>query len=504
MPNVYKLFTFTLLYYQLDYIAKPLLYDKMSIFNSDVNNDMMNNITILKSINIFILFLFGFFAVQMIFFSKINNYTIHSLLFIYIKYTFDNIIQTSEITIYQYEFRRSIMWLFTTPLILKLFCDINNLTLKEIHTYRHFVSNIFYILLYPFRKSHYNFIILLLLFALECSFIYKLQSLNRKKYTMFIMYIWCLFSLLTMNDITHLFNKNDIQICFLLVDLIAKLGMLLIIYDHENQLFFIKDDIDLQCISLLANITKTVNQFENSQIITSKCSCLIKQLNENFKNLIPNDTSTLKLELLKKILPLELEDKYLTNNKEYKQFDFVCVLFTDIVSYTELAKNYDAEVIYKLLNETYTLFDKIILRYPNLQKIETIGDAYMIVSDIYTNDTTNNVKNVLLFALDVLKEIKNIKTPNNKPLQLRIGINIGKIIVGILGVEIPRLCVIGNTVNVASRLQSSTEANTIQISTHVYDIIKEIPIFDSINIEKQDNVFLKNLGSRTTYIISPE
>jgi hypothetical protein len=219
-----------------------------------------------------------------------------------------------------------------------------------------------------------------------------------------------------MNDVIYIFDKNDIQICFLLADLLAKLGILLAVYDHENQTFHIKENVDLQCVSLLTNIKKSINEFENNQIITDKCKCLIKQLKYNFETLLPNDKSTLKLELLKKILPLELEDNYLTNNKEYKQFEFVCVLFTDIVSYTELAKTYDTDIIYKLLNEVYTLFDSIILRYPTLQKIETIGDAYMVVSDIYTGDTTNNVENVVLFALDLLKSIKQIKTPNKKPL----------------------------------------------------------------------------------------
>jgi class 3 adenylate cyclase len=225
-------------------------------------------------------------------------------------------------------------------------------------------------------------------------------------------------------------------------------------------------------------------------------------VDNRLSSFIPTDKTTLKLELLKKILPLELEDNYLTQTKEYKQYDFICVLFTDIVSYTELAKRYEADVVYKLLNDIYTRFDDIINKYENLQKIETIGDAYMVVSDIYTNDQTNNVKNMFLFAFDIMREIKNIPTPDGTPLQLRIGMNLGKVVVGILGVEIPRLCVIGNTVNVANRLQTTTDPDTIQISTHVYEIVKEQ--MPDVYFEEKKNVFLKNLGSRTTYIISPK
>lgn len=499
MPEIFRLFTFTLTYYQLDNMAKSILYENMDLFECD---KVIDN-THYKSINIFILFIFFIFTIQLLFFSKINNYNINALLFIYIKYIFDNILDSRYISIYEHEFRRSLMWLFTTPLIFNLYCNINNLTYKEINAYIHITSNILYIVLYPFRKSYYNNYILLLLAGFESIFLYKLSYLRDKKYTMFIIYIWCLFIFLT-NDVVYLiFDKNEIQIFFLLSDLIAKLTILVIVFDHENQSQYIQNNIDLQSVSLITNIQKCVTQFKESQNITANCNDLINKLNFNFKTLIPVDKTILKLELLRKILPLELEENYLKHNKEYKQFDFICVLFTDIVSYTKLANNYDPDVIYKLLNETYTLFDSIIKRYPNLQKIETIGDAYMVVSDIYTGDTINNVKNVLLFALDLLNEIQNIKTPNENPLQLRIGINLGKVIVGILGVEIPRLCVIGNTVNVANRLQTNTEANTIQISTHVYEIIKETELIETINIQKRDNVFLKNLGSRTTYVITP-
>ena len=127
----------------------------------------------------------------------------------------------------------------------------------------------------------------------------------------------------------------------------------------------------------------------------------------------------------------------------------------------------------------------------------------MVVSDIYTNDQKDNIKNVLLFAFDILKEIKTIQTPNGEPIQLRIGINLGRVIVGILGIEMPRLCVIGNTVNVANRLQTLAEPDTIEISHHVYEIAKEPDFGIDIQFEKKENVYLKNIGTTTTYVITP-
>ena len=408
---------------------------------------------------------------------------------------------SNTIGIYQYEFRRIIMWLFTTPIILQLYCDMNKLTMIQVNAQYHVTSNFIHIILYPFRKTQYNIYIILSLSLLEGYFIYKLLDFKHQRYTTFIVFIWCLFSFISILELTNTFNVYDIQMCYLVSDMIAKLTTILIVNDYEEQTYYIKSNVDLQSINLITAIKKSIKHFENSTNITTKCKMVMNMIENRVSSFIPTDKTTLKLELLKKLLPLELEDKYLTQTKEYKPYDFICVLFTDIVSYTELAKRYEADVVYKLLNNIYTRFDDIINKYENLQKIETIGDAYMVVSDIYTNDEVNNVKNMLLFAFDILKEIKTIPTPDRIPLQLRIGINLGKVVVGILGVEIPRLCVIGNTVNVANRLQTTTDPDTIQISTHVYEIAKEK--FSDVYFQEKKNVFLKNLGSRTTYIISP-
>lgn len=495
--KIYNLSLFTLFYYQLDNILKPFLYDKYELFQQEP----IKFYPVIQTANIFILSVFSLFTVHLLFFSNIKNYTIYSLSFIYIKYVTDTIINSNAISIYQYEFRRTLMWLFTTPLILKLYCDMNNLTFKEINATYHIGSNMIHIILYPLRKTQYNSYIIFALSVSEGWFIYKLLDFKHEKYTKFIIYVWFLFSFITFIESLNIFDVHDVQICYLLSDMIAKLTIMLIVNDYEEQLYHIKSNVDLQSVSLLTVVKKSMKQFENTTNVTPKCKMLMQQLNNKLTNYIPFDKTHLKLELLKKILPLELEDKYLANSKDYKEYNFICVLFTDIVSYTELAKNYEDAIIYKLLNDIYTKFDDIVLRYGNLQKIETIGDAYMVVGDIYTNDTKNNIKNMILLASEMLKEIKLITTPDNKPLQLRIGINLGKVVVGILGVEIPRLCVIGNTVNVASRLQSTAEPDTIQISRHVYEIAESTDFGIDIRFELKENVFLKNMGSTNTYVI---
>jgi class 3 adenylate cyclase len=495
-----NLFIFILFYYQLNDFLKYFVYKKYDIFSQETI--IFSQVVI--SSYIFILFIFFIFTTYLIIFSKIKNYTLYALSFIYIKYISDNIIDFNTISIYQYEFRRVFMWLFTTPLILKLYCDMNNLKLLEINTQYHIISNVIYLFLYiPFTKN-YKIYIVLSLSLFESYFIYKLSNFNELKYTKFIIYTWALFSLIHIIEIFHLFKIQDIQFFYILSDMIAKLTTIVIINDYEEQIHYIKDSIDLQSISLLSDIKKYIIKFEETTNITHKCKLLINNINSSLTKIIPLDKTNLKLELLKKILPLDLEDKFLTRTNNYIHYNSICVLFTDIVSYTELAKKYDAQTIFKLLNEVYTTFDEIVKKYKNLQKIETIGDAYMVVGDIHTNDLTENiVKNIILLAYDLINAIKNIKTPNNDILELRIGISIGKAAVGILGFEIPRLCIVGNVVNVASRLQSITNPDTIHISTHVYEFADIIDFGFEIKFNLKEKVYLKNLGTINTYVITP-
>lgn len=184
----------------------------------------------------------------------------------------------------------------------------------------------------------------------------------------------------------------------------------------------------------------------------------------------------------------------------------ICVLFTDIVNYTDLAKKYDDKTIFQMLYRVFTLFDSIIKKYSHLQKIETIGDAYMVVGDLFRHNTNNHrtvVKEMILFSLEILEKIKTVKTPDDIPLSIRIGIHIGNVSIGILGNDIPRLCVVGNAVNVASRLQSTADIDTIQFSRHIYEQVCEIDFDTKLDILQKDDVFLKNIGSVTTYNIHP-
>jgi class 3 adenylate cyclase len=321
--------------------------------------------------------------------------------------------------------------------------------------------------------------------------------------------------LLNIIDLLQITNVYNINLYYSFADMISKMMACIIVNDYnERQLTQLKN-IDLQSVQFISYMIKNIKKYKNDNaIITHQCNKFIDFTTHCFLVKIPENKIILEQELLKKILPFDFDKNYIENTNENintntnantKQFNMICVLFTDIVNYTELSKNYDDKIIFELLHTIYTVFDKIIKKYIHLQKIETIGDAYMVIGDIFRISTNHKVvvKEIILFALDIVKEIKTIKTPNNIPLCIRIGINIGSVSIGILGHEIPRLCVVGNTVNIASRLQSTAEIDTIQLSKDIYEQLEDIVFDIRIEVIPKENVFLKNLGSITTYNIVP-
>jgi class 3 adenylate cyclase len=291
--------------------------------------------------------------------------------------------------------------------------------------------------------------------------------------------------------------------------MISKLATCIVIDDCIEKKLIQMNDIDLQSVQFISYMITHINKYKTEiVVITPKCTVLIDSTRTGFLLKIPEDKTILEHELLNKILPFGFDREYIASasaSASAKQFNMIFVLFTDIVNYTELAQKYDDDIIFQLLNNVYISFDKIIKKYPHLQKIETIGDAYMVVGDIFRNTINHNVviNEILSFAIDIVKEVKTIKTPDNIPLFIRVGINIGSVTIGILGNELPRLCVVGNAVNMASRLQSTAEIDTIQISSDVYEQLENIEIDKKYEFIIKENVFLKNMGSVTTYNIPP-
>jgi class 3 adenylate cyclase len=299
-----------------------------------------------------------------------------------------------------------------------------------------------------------------------------------------------------------LISHDDSTLYYVITDLLAKFMTMSLIYDAEEQRIEIGNQMDLQSFHLISTILTTIYNYKEENELSNHCAHTLEYIKENIKAIIPKDThKTAKIELLKKILPYDLDDSYLLSNiNRYNKHENVCILFTDIVDYSDFSCKISETLLYNILNNIYTQFDIRIRKYKSLQKIETIGDSYMVVGDLMKqHDKSVYVKEMIQLAFDLNDICSTILLPNRESIRIRIGIHIGDVVVGLLGVDIPRLCVIGNSVNLTSRLESNSQPNKIHISREIYDIIKEDDMYD---FKERPSTYLKNIGTYTTYFIA--
>ncbi|XP_034100299.1 guanylate cyclase 32E isoform X2 [Drosophila albomicans] len=156
-------------------------------------------------------------------------------------------------------------------------------------------------------------------------------------------------------------------------------------------------------------------------------------------------------------------------------FDCVTILFSDIVGFTELCTTSTPFEVVEMLNDLYTCCDSIISNY-DVYKVETIGDAYMVVSGLPLKNGNRHVGEIASLALHLIETVGNLKI-RHKPtemMQLRIGLHSGPCAAGVVGQKMPRYCLFGDTVNTASRMESTGEAMKIHISELTYQLLQNI------------------------------
>jgi class 3 adenylate cyclase/streptogramin lyase len=176
-------------------------------------------------------------------------------------------------------------------------------------------------------------------------------------------------------------------------------------------------------------------------------------------------------ELLLNILPAEIaEELKAKGSAEAKQFDEVTVLFTDFANFTHTAAALSAHVLVAELNECFSAFDGIIVKH-GLEKIKTIGDAYMAVCGL-PSQVENHAENVVQAALEISQFMAERKK-NENTFDIRLGINSGSVVAGIVGVKKFQYDIWGDTVNIASRMESQGEIGQVNISASTYALVKD-------------------------------
>jgi len=180
--------------------------------------------------------------------------------------------------------------------------------------------------------------------------------------------------------------------------------------------------------------------------------------------------------LLANVLPKNTADELMSKGKATKtKYNFVTVLFSDIQGFTQIAEEMNPEVLIDELDKFFFHFDSVVEKY-RIEKIKTIGDAYMCAGGIPEKNRTNPVE-VILAALEMQEYMKNLKEASLvqgiKYWDIRIGIHTGTVIAGVVGHKKLSYDIWGDTVNIASRMESSGDAGKINISGATFEFVKD-------------------------------
>ncbi|XP_070536694.1 atrial natriuretic peptide receptor 1-like isoform X2 [Ptychodera flava] len=204
-------------------------------------------------------------------------------------------------------------------------------------------------------------------------------------------------------------------------------------------------------------------------------------------------------ELLYQVLPKSVAEKLKRGETVAAEaFESVTIFFSDIVGFTKLSAASTPMEVVNMLNDLYTCFDAIIDNY-NVYKVETIGDAYMVVSGLPIRNGDFHAREIARMALALLNAVVTgfrIRHLPEEQLKLRIGIHSGMVCAGVVGLKMPRYCLFGDTVNTASRMESNGSPLKIHMSSQTTDILRK---FQTFKIELRGEVEMKGKGKQTTY-----
>jgi len=175
-------------------------------------------------------------------------------------------------------------------------------------------------------------------------------------------------------------------------------------------------------------------------------------------------------------------------------FEEVTVLFADIVGFTELSARFPPAQVVELLNRIFSAFDELS-DYYGLEKIKTIGDAYMVVGGLPTPHP-DHAEAIANMALDMQRVITKFNNQNNQTLSIRIGINTGPVVAGVIGIKKFSYDLWGDTVNIASRMESQGLPDKIQVTEFTYKKLQNNYLF-----EERGMIQVKGKGKMTTYFL---
>ncbi len=259
-----------------------------------------------------------------------------------------------------------------------------------------------------------------------------------------------------------------------------------------NKLF----DVFLALLFIIFIISTTIMLFEGKLI-------RVEEENKKLERTVKERTKELEAEknrsenLLLNILPKEIA-KELTAHPERtiaKEYPNVTVLFTDIVGFTKISGEMTAEEVVTMLNKMFTMFDERAKR-EGIEKIKTIGDAYMAATGLTQEDYNDGALRMIRFAKGLLNDVRTFNETSPVKLLIRLGINSGPVVAGVIGKTKFIYDIWGDTVNVASRMESTG----LPMRIHVTETTKA-QTSSLYQYSKNTEIDVKGKGMMKTYFL---
>ncbi|XP_021704524.1 adenylate cyclase type 6 isoform X2 [Aedes aegypti] len=362
--------------------------------------------------------------------------------------------------------------------------------------------------------SYYKLTFILYLSLSEEYFLQWPNQCNETK-TFNILLLLTLLALLTCA--VHQFIKIIFKIILLVAILmcyVASIVVLALIFDRHCEPWFLTTERFLIDVAFL--VVFVIGQIMHSQQteITRRLDFIWKlQATEEKEDM--EHLQAYNRKLLANILPVHVADHFLRREKNieeiyHEQCDKACVMFASIPNfsefYIELEGNNEGVECLRLLNEIIVDFDELLAqdRFRHVEKIKTTGSTYMAASGLTLNsgDTaaiaeSGHVTAMLDYALELFQKITDVNEHSFNNFRMRIGINIGPVVAGVIGTRKPQYDIWGNAVNVASRMDSTGVMDHIQVTEDVYEIVKD----KGYNLTCRGTINVKGKGTMVTYLM---
>ena len=258
-------------------------------------------------------------------------------------------------------------------------------------------------------------------------------------------------------------------------------------------------------LASIAHILTTItNKCDNKGSLVDNLLQRLEKYSTNLEKILADKVEELQQEkhkseeLLQQMLPKMVADKLKAGlSVDPELYECVTIYFSDIVGFTEMCSVLKPVQIINLLNDLYSCFDGIIGNY-DVFKIETIGDAYMVVSGLPTRNGNEHARQIARMSLSLVNMISTftpIETSEDR-IMLRIGLHSGPVCAGVVGLKMPRYCLFGESVNIASAMEANGMEWKIHMSSSTAEILRGMGDF---LMKRRGETEVKGKGTVETY-----